>query len=147
MASSINASTTSNGIVQTADASGILQLQSDGTTALTVASGNVTVAGTITASQTAKAWVIFDGTTTPPTIKSSFNVSSVTRSATGQYVVTLTNAITDANGCVTGAARILGTGSAYVSPYMDTSSTIQVNTNTTSGALANANPVHLAVFR
>lgn len=45
MPSTINASTTStSGLVQTADASGILQLQSNGTTALTVnANANVTV--------------------------------------------------------------------------------------------------------
>jgi hypothetical protein len=45
MASTINASTASTtGLVQTADASGILQLQSNGTTALTVnANANVTV--------------------------------------------------------------------------------------------------------
>lgn len=45
MPSTINASTTSTtGLVQTADASGILQLQSDGTTGLTVnANANVTV--------------------------------------------------------------------------------------------------------
>lgn len=49
MASSINASVTSNGIVQTADASGILQLQSDGTTGLTVNSGgNVAISGRLT---------------------------------------------------------------------------------------------------
>ena len=45
MASTINASTTSTtGLVYTADGTGILQLQSDGTTGLTVgAGGNVTV--------------------------------------------------------------------------------------------------------
>ena len=45
MASTINASTTSTtGLIQTADASGILQLQSDGVTGLTVnANANVTV--------------------------------------------------------------------------------------------------------
>lgn len=43
MASIINASVTSNGIVQTADASGILQLQSNGTTGLTVNSGGKVV--------------------------------------------------------------------------------------------------------
>ena len=31
------------------------------------------------------AWVVFDGTTTPPTIKDSYNVSSVVRTSTGQY--------------------------------------------------------------
>lgn len=44
MASSINASITSSGIVQTADASGILQLQSNGATGLTVGTGGVLTA-------------------------------------------------------------------------------------------------------
>ena len=49
MASSINASTTS-GIVQTADTSGILNLQSNGTTVASVSSTGVAVTGNITAS-------------------------------------------------------------------------------------------------
>jgi hypothetical protein len=50
MASIINASSTgSGGIVQTADASGVLQLQSNGTTALSTSGANVTIAGTLTA--------------------------------------------------------------------------------------------------
>jgi hypothetical protein len=49
MPSIINASSSgSGGIVQTADASGVLQLQSNGTTALTVSGANVTVAGNTT---------------------------------------------------------------------------------------------------
>lgn len=50
MASTINASTTSTtGLVYTADASGILQLQSNGTTALTVdTAANVTLAANLT---------------------------------------------------------------------------------------------------
>ena len=47
MASSINASITSSGIVQTADASGILQLQSNGATLLksayTLSGANITI--------------------------------------------------------------------------------------------------------
>ena len=47
MASSINASITSTGIVQSADASGILQLQSDGTTGLSISTnGKVLLANT-----------------------------------------------------------------------------------------------------
>jgi len=49
MPSIINASSTgSGGIVQTADASGVLQLQSNGTTALSTSGANVTIAGTLT---------------------------------------------------------------------------------------------------
>ena len=36
------------------------------------------------------AWVNFDGTTTPPTIRDSFNVSDVVRTAAGQYNVFFT---------------------------------------------------------
>jgi hypothetical protein len=49
MAVTINAST-SAGLVQTADTSGVLALQSNGTTALTTSGANVTVAGTLTTS-------------------------------------------------------------------------------------------------
>jgi hypothetical protein len=53
MASIINASSSgSGGIVQTADASGVLQLQSNGTTALTVSGATVTLAGATTLSNT-----------------------------------------------------------------------------------------------
>jgi hypothetical protein len=49
MPSIINASSTgSGGIVQTADASGVLQLQSNGVTALSTSGANVTIAGTLT---------------------------------------------------------------------------------------------------
>jgi hypothetical protein len=117
-------------------------IKSDTTSPPTIQNSTGTEVGTF-----CRAWVNFDGTTTPPSIRASFNVSGVTRSATGQYVVTLTNALPDTNGAVVGTARILGVNSAIVSPYMDTSSTIQVNTNIVTGALTNSNPVHLAVFR
>jgi hypothetical protein len=49
MASIINASSSgSGGIVQTADASGVLQLQSNGTVALSISGANVTLSGTVT---------------------------------------------------------------------------------------------------
>lgn len=37
------------------------------------------------------AWVNFDGTTTPPTIRDSYNVSSVIRTATGKYDIYFEN--------------------------------------------------------
>ena len=44
----------------------------------------------------AKAWVNFDGTATP-TIRGSFNVSSITDNGTGDYTVNFTTAMPDAN--------------------------------------------------
>ena len=49
----------------------------------------------------AKAWVNFNGTTTA-TIRASYNVSSVTRTGTGQYTISFTNAMTDANYSIVG---------------------------------------------
>lgn len=57
-----------------------------------------------------KAWVNFDGTT--GTIRGSFNVSSVTRSSTGVYVVVYTTAMPNANYAVTGCAGYTQGGSA-----------------------------------
>lgn len=57
--------------------------------------------------QLARAWVNFNGTTSPGTIRASFNVSSVTKSSTGIFTINLTNALADANyNAVFGAKRI-----------------------------------------
>ena len=63
----------------------------------------------------AKAWVNFNGTGTIA-IRDSFNVSSITDNGTGDTTITLTNAMSNTNYAVTGAAgqsssdpfRILG---------------------------------------
>lgn len=57
----------------------------------------------------AKAWVNFNGTTSPGTIRASYNVSSVTKNGTGDYTVNLTNSLVDANYSVVVGA---GEGSA-----------------------------------
>ena len=44
-----------------------------------------------------RAWVNFDGTTTPPTIRASGNVSSITKSAVGQYRINFADPMVDAN--------------------------------------------------
>lgn len=64
MPSIINASITNNGIVQSADASGILQLQSDGVTGLTISSGGAvsTTRGPITSLVTGTLQTVTSGT-------------------------------------------------------------------------------------
>ena len=82
------------------------------TTGGTIASGTVTTLTTTTISDgtnstsstnciqgSAKAWVKFTGITTA-TITNSYNVSSVTRVATGIYTVAYTNALSSANYAV-----------------------------------------------
>jgi hypothetical protein len=59
----------------------------------------------------ARAWVNFDGTGTfspnPSTskIRASGNVSSITKNATGRYIVNFTTAMQDANYCVSGSSK------------------------------------------
>jgi len=76
MTTTINAST-STGLVNTADTSGIIKLQSNGVTT------------------NALAWVSFVGSTA--SINASYNVSSVTRSAAGVYLIVFSNATTNLN--------------------------------------------------
>ena len=45
----------------------------------------------------AQAWVRFDGSVASPTIAAGFNVSSITKNATGDYTITYSTAMADAN--------------------------------------------------
>lgn len=65
-------------------------------------SGNSTSA-TDAIKGSAKAWVNFNGVTTAA-IRASYNVSSVTRNATGDYTVNFTNALADTNYAVSWSA-------------------------------------------
>jgi hypothetical protein len=69
--------------------------------------GSVTASklGTNEQKQICKAWVNFNGTTSPGTIRSSYNVSSVTRIATGRYSVNFTTPMTDTNYSVSGSCE------------------------------------------
>jgi hypothetical protein len=95
MTTTINAST-SSGLVNTADTSGIIKLQSNGVTT------------------NALAWVNFNGTGTVA-IRSSYNVSSITDNGTGNYTVNFTNALSDANYAVgTETVNLGSTNNAFV---------------------------------
>ena len=59
----------------------------------------------------AKAWVNFNGVSGSVAIRASYNVSSITRNATGDYNVNFTNAFADNNySAVTSVARGDGVG-------------------------------------
>lgn len=89
----INASPT-NGLVQTADGSGQIKLQSNGITT------------------NALAWVNFNGTGTVA-IRSSYNVSSITDNGTGDYTVNFTTALSDANyACIATPGNLAGSTSS-----------------------------------
>lgn len=131
MTTIINANT-SAGLTQTADTSGIVKLQSNGVTT------------------NALAWVNFAGAS--GTRNANYNVSSVTRSSTGQYRVAFTTAMTDANYVVCGAHTAIGgdvscfmSGSASYAGGVNTTASCGVNTSVFGG---NTDPtsVFVAVF-
>jgi len=130
MASIINASVSSNGIVSTADASGILQIQSNGV------------------NTNAQAWVKFTGTT----INASYNVSSVTTAGTGDFTVNLTNALTDTNYAIVGTAvsNIASINPAIFTPKVSgtlTTSAFQIQCSQYNGTLVAPTSVNILVFR
>ena len=164
MAVTLNAST-SSGLVQTADTSGEINIQSNGTTVLGVTSTGIAVTGTQSVSGNlsfnsgygssavaygCRAWVNFDGTGTVA-IRASGNVTSITDNGTGDYTVTFTTAMSDANYSVTGAlggSTILGIDLTLLGATAPTTSAIRIGTRgTTSGTLIDTTYVDVAIFR
>lgn len=92
-----------------------------------IANGSVTAAklGTTEQKQIAKAWVNFNGTTSPGTIRSSYNVSSVTKNSTGAYTINFSNAMPDSNYTVT-ASSDGPTNVQHVNPYLQISLTTSI---------------------
>jgi len=167
MAVTINASTTT-GLVQSADTSGIIELQNNGTTKLTVNSGGVTIpTATVTTLNTptgvlatqngmtgiAKAWVNFQGGNgnTAGTINGSFNVSSITVNGTGDYTANFTTAMPSANIVIAGSCKEADSGTSdgvfKIGEFASNPSTttVRVVTGTVSSSF-NMQLVMLAVF-
>jgi hypothetical protein len=117
MAVIINAST-STGLVQTADTSGVITLQNNGTNALTVDSGNLQFNsgyGSVATAYGCRAWVNFDASSGTPSIRGSGNVSSITDNGVGDFTINFTNSMPDANY----SAAITGNWAASPGAYAD----------------------------
>jgi hypothetical protein len=155
MAVTLNAST-STGLVQSADTSGEINLQSNGTTVLGVTSTGTSVTGTQSVSGNlsfnsgygssavaygCRAWVNFNGTGTPA-IRASGNVTSIADNGTGEYTVTLTNAMPDANYAPVASDFFYGETITGVL----TTTTFKVYTYN-QGASVDPSAVYVAVFR
>jgi len=133
MASTINASSTANGIVSTADASGILNVQSNGV------------------NTNAQAWITFK-LDTSPTVRASYNISSVTYVSTGIANVNFTNAMIDTNYAVVTTGGIDYTGSYYRQIFREINGTVsttyfQVRTDPITGLFNGVDYIGCAIFR
>ena len=178
MAAIINAvSGGAGGLQSKGDASGALNIQTASTTAIAIdASQNVTFTNAPTSATIksaavntptvfqdsagtqigtlCRAWANFDGSaSTPITPRASFNISSVTRITTGQYTVTFSVAMPDANYSVVVGAN--GQGGALISAMANTAGYIPsapltgsfgLLTGTTTGG-TNCTYITAAVFR
>ena len=132
MANIINAITSgAGGLSTSADSSGILNIQSAGTTVAAIASTGMAVTGTGSYSGNlsfnsgygsaavaygCRAWVNFNGTGTVA-IRASGNVSSITDNGSGDYTVNFTNAMPDVNYSVAGGLGS-STGSGAPAGYI-----------------------------
>jgi len=117
----------------------------------TLSDGTNSTSSTNCIQGSAKAWVNFGYSGGTLTVNKSFNVSSVTRTATGNYTVTMTNAMADANySMVAGGTYSLPTGQAF--NYYNVWATCIPSTTTVcyvyflGGAFYDAANCSLAVF-
>jgi hypothetical protein len=105
----------------------------------------------------AKAWVNFNGTGTVA-IRDSFNVSSITDNSTGNYTVTFTNALSNANysaiisiaSANTAVSSINRTGQILSNPDVPSTTSVRVQTgiNYYSGSGVEDQPyVFVAIHR
>lgn len=112
MTTIINANT-SAGLTQTADTSGVLKVQSNGVTTNALAWGSYNyAAGAV------------------PTLRSAYNISSITRNSAGNYTLAFTAAASDANFAVTGSCNVAGSANndGVFMPLNRTTSSFTINT-------------------
>lgn len=147
------------------------KLASDSVTTAKIVDANVTTAKIADASITpaklngaqsgsapvygARAWVTFDGTTSPPSISASGNVSSVSRSATGDYTINFTTALPDANYAVSAIGKhvtdagnivICVQGTPTTSAIRIQCTSLSLSASTASTAAYNPSRVSVVVF-
>ena len=102
----------------------------------------------------AKAWGNFNGSS--GSVNSSFNVSSVTRNATGDYTINMTTAMPNTDYSVVGSCQTNNSASVQIAvPWWSTASNTLISPTTTafrlsssqsSGAGADSIRIFFAVF-
>ena len=122
---------------------------------ITPSTGTLTVSGIVTSTNSAKAWAqALGGTSSPLTINGSFNVSSITRTALGRYVVNFTNALANINYAVSASSSSTQSQGIFCCPFYSAVGTISAPTTSafsmvfigTNGAAFDVDYVNFAVF-
>ena len=120
----------------------------------TLSDGTNSTSSTNCIQGSAKAWVNFNGTA--GTIRSSYNVTSLTKNTTGDYTINFTNAMPNANyawssGCNNSDDLSTGgnSGTVNTTVALQTASSLRVQTRyqvTTVSGIADLTLVTVAVF-
>ena len=134
MTTIINASTTNN-LQLSGDGSGVIKVQSNGVTTNALAWGSYA----------------YVASGSVPTLKSSYNISSITRNSAGNYTFAFTTSTTDANYAVIGIPNDNATLQAYmvnVTSKSTSSTVIQTlyNSGTNGAATAYDYGVDFVIF-
>lgn len=138
------------------DSNGTVALSGTGQTIVssTLSDGTNSTSTTNAIQGSAKAWVNFDGGTVA--IRASFNVSSITDNAVGEYTVNFTNALPDANASAVVTSKPMNTGVAIATACLGYYNTITNPITTTSvrvlcmastGDVADIPFINVAIFR
>ena len=95
----------------------------------------------------AKAWVRFNGIS-GVTVNASYNVSSVTRAATGNYTMNFSNAFVDTNYSVAGTAGYNdATSMGTVNPKTFNTTSLQFVTDPANGNLSDYHYISVQIWR
>lgn len=109
---------------------------------------NIVEANEFKSRNSCTAWVNFDGTTTPPTIRDSYNVSQVIRTSTGVYDVYFEEVMDNDNYTVssTQAATSSNSGNTLVINSEKTNNKFIIRMFNNSGTYFNADSFNIQVF-
>jgi hypothetical protein len=104
-----------------------------------------------------RAWVNFNGTTSPPTIRASGNVSSITKNGTGNYTINFAVAMPDANYAVVMihtdglggffVPKVLTSSNSTSSPITYTTTAVRIGFGGGGSGSADVNVFSVAIFR
>jgi hypothetical protein len=126
--------------------------------AQTISNGTVSTSSANVIQGSAKAWARFSATGGTITINGSFNISSITRSSTGIYVINFTNVMPNANYSVTSptafvsasnyvvAVPFVSNGPSVTTAIPTTSSFTLATVTISSGAVFDPTYVNISVF-
>jgi len=145
---------TSDGLKLVSDTSGALDLQTNGTTKVSMdTSGNLQFDsgyGSVVTAYGVRAWVNFNGTGTVA-IRESGGVSSVADRGTGQYTVVLSTAMPDNNYCgVTSAIHDISSSTnrnRIANAFTKDTNEVYVNSFDTGGNASDVEQVNVVIVR